>query len=151
MITASASIEINRRRADVFGFVTDTANTQLWQSGVIRMDGPKGMPVGSVYVMESQFLGQRQISRVEVTENDGGSLTRARSTRGPLKFETIQHFRAMKRGGTLVTISARIDAGAVFKLAEPALQSITETILEADLKTLKVVLEATPQARPSSP
>jgi hypothetical protein len=143
MISTAAHIEVDRAIGDVFAFITDTTKTPLWQTGVIRIDGPPGMREGAVYEMETHFLGRINKSRFEVLENDGKGTTRAHSIRGPLKFETTQRCEETPLGRTRVTLEVKIDAGLVYKLAEPALESITKTLLEADLKTLKVVIEAT--------
>jgi hypothetical protein len=146
MIVASASIEIKRPRIEVFDFVANHDNTPLWQAGVIQIAGPSGMTVGATYEVQMHFLGRAQRSTFEVLENDGLSYTKAHSTRGPLKYETTQRFEELSSRRTRISINVRIDAGSVFKLAEPALHSITLTVLEANLKTLKILLESTPKS-----
>jgi carbon monoxide dehydrogenase subunit G len=141
MITTSSSIEVKRPRREVFAFVTDQTQFPLWHSGVISVEGDNGMRPGGVYSIEMQYLGRRSVSKVEVLENNGLSVTRARSVRGPLHFDTTTELDELAPTRTRVTMRVRIDAGMIYKLAEPALESITNAILEADLKTLKALLE----------
>jgi hypothetical protein len=67
--------------------------------------------------------------------------TRARTVRGPVKFETTYELSEAGTARTLLKVCVKIDAGNVYKLAEPALQSISHTILETDIKLLKAILE----------
>ena len=141
MISVFVTEEIGRPRGEVFDFVNDPSKVPLWQPSVISAEGIPGMPEGSEIVFDTQFLGRRSKMVIVIVENDGKSLTRSRSVRGPVKFETIYAFKEISPERTRVEVRVQIDAGMVYKLAEPALQSISRTIVESDLKLAKAILE----------
>jgi hypothetical protein len=134
-------MQTGRPPVEVFEFITDPSKVLVWHSETIGIEGSKGMPVGSTGQVITRVMGQDVVSRFEVVENDGKSITVARSTQGPLRFETKQIVLPKAAGQSLVWIETRIDAGAIFRLAEPVVESLLRTSIEADLHTLKVVLE----------
>jgi carbon monoxide dehydrogenase subunit G len=115
--------------------------TMLWHGGVLSVRADHGMAANSTGEMHMHFLGRNFETRFEVKENDGVSRTVMISSHGPLRYVTTQVLHETAPNLTRVTVRVQIDAGAVFKLAEPALESIANTIMIADLNTLKAVLE----------
>ena len=141
MVTSVSSIQIKRPAEEVFEFITDPGKARVWHIETVGIEGAKGMPVGSTGVVITRVMGQDVESRFEVVENDGKSVTVARSIQGPLKFETKQIVLPVAGGGVVVRIETRIDAGMIFRLAEPVVETLLRTSIEADLHTLKAVLE----------
>jgi hypothetical protein len=141
MVTSVSNIQINRPPAEVFEFITDPGKALIWHLETVGIEGRRGMPAGSTGQIITRVMGQDIVSSFEVVENDGKSLTVARSTQGPLRFETKQIVIPLADGQSLVRIETRIDAGAIFRLAEPVVESLLRTSIDADLQTLKVVLE----------
>jgi carbon monoxide dehydrogenase subunit G len=141
MIHTTSEIEIERTRPDVFAFMMDPEKTMLWHGGVLRVRADNGMAAGSTGEMQMHFLGRNFESRFEVTENDGVGRTVMTSRHGPLRYVTTQILEDVSPSSTVVKIRVQIDAGTVFKLAEPALESIANSIMESDLNMLKAVLE----------
>jgi hypothetical protein len=144
MIRTRVQIKIDQPPAVVFEFVTDPTKATLWQSAVAEVEAPPGLPAGSKGRVVTQVLGQRVTSRFQVLDNDGRSYYRAISTQGPVEFQNVTRVERWGEGSK-VTIETRIDAGMVFRLAETALESIAHTRFEADLHTLKTILETTLQ------
>lgn len=140
MITTKVQIEINRPAQDVFNFIIEPSNAVLWQLTTAEVTGEPGAPAGSVGQVVTQVFGQRLTSRYEILENDGRGYLHAKSSQGPLRFDTMQRVVPTKRGCQVI-LATSIDAGTVFKLAETALESIARARFESDLKTLKALME----------
>lgn len=140
MVTTSYTTDINVPMARVFEYTNDPAKMPEW-SNILRCEGEPGMPMGSVVTVETQFLGRRSVFKVEMIENDGHSRTKGRTIRGPVKFETTHQFVELTPKSCRFTTTVTIEVGTVYKLAEPALESITHTIIESDTKTLKTIME----------
>ncbi|HUD11516.1 MAG TPA: SRPBCC family protein [Candidatus Saccharimonadia bacterium] len=141
MIITSSQIDIAVPREQVFEFMVDPAKFKLWHANVLEVTTTSGMDTGSTGAMEMQILGRRIESSFKIEENDGVGLTRVHSSHGPLKYWTTQVLEQKSPQLTRVNIYIKIDAGSVFMLAEPALESIANSTMESDLKTLKAVLE----------
>ena len=144
MISFYYSLEIDCPRNQVFAFVTNPAKVPLWQPSVLKAQGPTGMPAGSILIFDTQFLGRRSRMTIEMLENDGRTTTKGRSVRGPVKFETTYEFEELSEKRMRLSARIRIDAGTVYKLAEPALHAVSQAIIETDFKMLKAVLESDP-------
>jgi carbon monoxide dehydrogenase subunit G len=140
MIRTQSQVAIAKPPEEVFEFITDPSKSLLWQSTLVEVTGNPGLPIGSTGVIVSNVLGQRVTSRFTVIENDGRSYFHAKSSQGPLEFHTHVSVRP-NRIGTMVVYETTIDAGRVYRLAETALQSIAKARFDADLTTLKAVLE----------
>jgi hypothetical protein len=140
MVTTSYSIDIDVPVARLFAYTNDPSKMPEW-SNVLGCEGEPGMPAGSIVTVETQFLGRRSVFKVEMIENDGRSLTKARTIRGPVKFETMHQFEELRPKSSRLKTTVKIEVGTVYKLAEPALESITHTIIEGDSKMLKAILE----------
>ena len=141
MIRTRVQIKIGRPPAEVFRFITDPKNATLWQSAVAEVEAQPGLPAGSSGTVVTQALGQRVTSKFQVLENDGHSFYHARSSQGPVQFNTTQLVEPDGDAGSKVTIETKIDAGMIFRLAETALESIARARFEGDLQTLKTILE----------
>jgi hypothetical protein len=142
MVKSVSEIEISCPAHEVFEFISDPAKARVWHTEILEIDGVTGMPEGSTGTMVTMVVGREIKSRYIVVENDGSKLTRVRSTQGPLNFETAQMVTRLGPRLTRVRIETRIDAGSIFRLAEPALESVTRGRINADLLTLKAVLES---------
>jgi hypothetical protein len=127
--------------AEVFAFITDPESTMKWHTGTMEHHGMPNMPVGSQGTLVTMVVGRRVESHYTVLENDGHSETRAKTNQGPLRFDTTQTVKQISKNRTRVTIKTSIDAGMFFHLAEPALESVVISRMDADLAQLKAVLE----------
>jgi carbon monoxide dehydrogenase subunit G len=142
MILTTSQIEITLPRQQVFNFIVDPSKSTLWHAGVIDISADRSMAENSSGEITMQILGRRIESRFSVLENDGIGFTKVHSNHGPITYETTQILEELAPRLTRVTIQTKIDAGTVFRLAEPALESIANSMMESDLKTLKAVLES---------
>lgn len=142
MIITICHIDIARPAAETFAFMTDPDRATFWHTGVLEFKAEPGMPVGSHGHLVMTVMGQKMTTTFTILENDGKTITRARSNQGPIRYETTQTVGSLSRKSCRVSVRTTIDAGFVFKLAEPALESIANLYLDADLQTLKATLEA---------
>jgi hypothetical protein len=128
-------------RQEVFDFMANPDKSPLWHAGILGISAEQGMAANTSGEMTMQLLGRRIESRFKVVENDGTSFMKVHSNRGPIRYETTHVLESIEPRVTKVTMHTKIDAGTVFRLAEPALESIANSMMESDLKTLKAVLE----------
>ncbi|HUD11749.1 MAG TPA: SRPBCC family protein [Candidatus Saccharimonadia bacterium] len=142
MITTSSVVAIKRPSREVFAFVCDPARAPQWHTGVTHFRATNGLPAGSEGELTMVIMGRQLHSTFVILENDGTETTKSRSVQGPIRYETTQRVESVSSSSCRVSIHTRIDAGTVFMLAEPALESIARYYADMDLQTLKTILEA---------
>lgn len=137
------SVKINKPVGAVFEFMADPGNDMLWQSGVLDSkrisEGPMG--VGTLEESENQLMGRRIKSTLEVTEYEINRKITYKTTSGPIPFEAKYIFDPISEGETRVTFVAEGDVGGFFKLAEPLVGRAVQREWEANLRTLKDIVE----------
>jgi hypothetical protein len=141
VITSQLSIRIRRPLAEVYAYLMDVPNFVVWQSALMDVEASDGMNVGSAITFTALGLGQKLKLAAKVIENDNKSSFRVVSTRGPVEFDSLYTLRADGED-TIVWLKNKIDTNTVFRLAEPVLQSMSDSRYEADLAALKAILEA---------
>jgi uncharacterized protein YndB with AHSA1/START domain len=142
MIAIELSAEIKRPVEEVFAYLTDPEKTTEWNSLVLESRASPAGPlhVGSKIHSVIKFLGRRFEVTGDVTEYVSNRNYTTKSTvpfpaEGTLSVEPVA-------GGTKVTIGGRAEPGGFFKLAEPILGRIAKRQFQAQLDTLKEILEA---------
>lgn len=143
MVTFSNSIVIRRPLAEVWDFLMRLENYPLWQAGVLSVSGSDGTRLGSRLAVETFNLGRKLKLNAIVTENDGVGRYTAKSVQGPLTFISTYRLEPVE-GGTQLDFICEIDTHAVFNLAAPALEAVGRAKNEADLASLKILLEHEP-------
>ncbi|MFQ5794785.1 MAG: SRPBCC family protein [Candidatus Bipolaricaulia bacterium] len=137
------SVVINRPVEEVFAFLAAPENVPRWQLGILEneqtSEGPIG--VGTTYQMVSQFLGRRIESTFEVTEYEPNRTVSLKTTSGPGQLEASWTFEAIE-GGTKVAVVGKGESSGFFKVAEPIVARMFKRQTEANLGTLKDLLEA---------
>ncbi len=141
MIISDHAIEILRPPHEVFAYLMDISNYKLWQSGLVEVKASKGLQVGSEIVFTSIGIGQTFKLRAVVTENDLATSFRVLSRQGPVSFDS-QYVLETNGSHTILSVINRVDTGSIFKITENVLQSVSDAKYQADLKTLKALLEA---------
>ena len=138
------SVVINRPVEEVFAFVTDPNNDPLWQSTSLETEqiseGP--VDVGATFRNISKFLGRRIESTYEVTENEPPHRQCVRITSGPIPGSGCYLFESADGGSTHFTQTFEAEVGGFFKLAEPLVGRAIRRQMEADMATLKDLLES---------
>jgi len=146
MITSELSIIIQRPRSEVFAYLMDLSNYVTWQAGLVKVAASDGMEVGSTITFTTVGLGQTFNLKARVVENELNSYFRVISSRGPITFDFL--YELISDGeDTVVRLVNKIQTNSVFKLAEPVLQSISDSQYSADLKSLKAVLESSAEVK----
>ncbi len=136
------SVTIERPVEKVWAYITDPRNDTEWQSMIVEAEqlseGPMG--VGTVERSTAKVLGRRFDTTFEVTEYEPNRRSRIKSTSGPFTFTgTYEVERA--DGGTRFTWAMEGDPGGFFKVAEPLVLRVISRQVQADLVTLKDLLE----------
>jgi carbon monoxide dehydrogenase subunit G len=136
------SIFINRPQQEVFDYVSNPANNQVWQSGggstEKTSEGPTG--VGTTYRSTSKFLGRTIEADLEVTTWDAPNVYAIKVISGSIPFEGKTTFEP-KEGGTQLTLNGQAELGGFFKMAEGLVGKQLEKRLDTDYNALKLLLE----------
>jgi len=141
MIKAESSIVINKPPAEVFAFVTNSANTTKWQNGVeaVIPDGPTNV-VGSKYTEVRKFMGQEMKSELEITAFEQDSKWAAKVLDGPVLYTVTATFTP-EGTGTKMNTSVEGEPKGFFKIAGGMLESQLTKSLQEDAERLKKLLE----------
>lgn len=142
MIDVARSIRINRPVGEVFAYVTDVSNEQVWHSDVLEMrqtsEGPSG--IGTIYqVRVKPSMGVSE----GVQEVIGFEPNRMRVLRGEmgwLKPTTTDLFEPAD-GGTKFTRRIQIEASGLMGLMLPLVRPMIGKRNTGFLANLRRVLE----------
>ena len=142
-IREELSVVIDRPIEEVFAFATEPENEPLWQSTSLETEQTSGGPVGvgTTFRNTSKFLGRRIDSTYEVTENEPPRRQCVRATSGPIPGSGCYLFEPAE-GGTRFTQRFEAEIGGFFRLAEPLVARAIRRQMEADMETLKDLLES---------
>lgn len=97
--------------------------------------------MGTTWRAVAKFLGQRIEIETEMTEYEPNRTYAGKSKSGPFPVEARQSYEPVE-GGTRVNFTLEAQPGGFFKLAEPLLENLFKRQTEADLATLKDLMEA---------
>jgi uncharacterized membrane protein len=143
MLKIETSVVINRPVDEVFAFTTNFENQPKWQSRLLEVkktsEGPIG--VGTTWRGVAMFLGQRIENSTVMTEYEPNRTYAGKSTSGPVPAEARLSYEPLE-GGTRLSFTLEAQPGGFFKLTEPLLKSLFKRQTEADLATLKDLMEA---------
>jgi uncharacterized protein YndB with AHSA1/START domain len=142
MLKVQISREIKRPVDEVFAYGTDPLKTLEWRSAVLecRAEPPGRLQVGSMIHTALTFLGRRIEGTAEVTELvPNRKLVQKTNSPFPLELTFLAEPTA---GGTNVTVEAVGEPSGFFKMAGPVLVRIVKKQGQAELETLKELLEA---------
>jgi len=138
------SVVIDRPVEEVFAYVTDANNDALWQSSTLDTEQTSegAVGVGTTYRSVSKFLGRRIETTLEVTEHEPPRKQCSRVASGPIPAVGCYLFEPADGGSTRFTQNLAAEVGGFFRLAEPLVARAFRRQLEADMATLKDLLEA---------
>jgi len=142
-IREELSVVIERPVEEVFAFATDPNKDALWQSTTLDTEQTSGgaVDVGTTLRSTAKFLGRRIETTMEVTENEPPRRQCVRVTSGPIPGSGCYLFEPAE-GGTRFTQKFDAEVGGFFKLAEPLVARAIRRQIDADMATLKDLLEA---------
>jgi hypothetical protein len=98
--------------------------------------------VGTTFRNTSKFLGRRIESTYEVTENEPPHKQCVRVTSGPIPGSGCYLFEPAVGDSTRFTQNFETEVGGFFRLAEPLVARAIRRQMEADMATLKDLLES---------
>jgi hypothetical protein len=138
------SVMVERPVEEVFAFTADPNNDALWLSATLETEqtseGPVG--VGATFRNTTKFLGRRFDTSYEMTENEPLHRQCYRVTSGPIPGEICYLFEPTDGGSTRFTQIFEAEVGGFFRLAEPLVARAIRRQMEADMATMKDLLEA---------
>jgi uncharacterized protein YndB with AHSA1/START domain len=140
MVTTRITVDIRRPIDEVFAYLMDPQNYLVWQGGLLELETTNGMEAGSVISFEAMGLGRKYKMQAVVTQNDHKASFTVVAQQGPITFESTYRLHPIPTG-TQLELRNKIDPGLVFRLAQSALQSISDSRYDAYLKSLKAILE----------
>ena len=137
------TITINRPIETVFAYVTNVANTPRYASTVIEAQQlSPGPPVeGTTLRMVGKFLGKKLDTTYRVSAYEPHHVFAYKSIGGPVPQSWRATFEPAP-GGTRCTVVVEADAAGVVRLATSALAGMIKRQGDADLSTLKRLLES---------
>ena len=107
----------------VWAFISDFANSQVWDPGVAsaRKDTEGDVRVGTRYYLQVLFNGKQMPMTYEVTAYDPPNRVELRGDGAPITAIDDIRFTATPEGGTRIDYVADIRLKGVLKIAAPLL------------------------------
>lgn len=143
MPTIATSVTLAQSVERVFAYVIAVENHTAWQAGIqaARLTPAGPVAVGSTYVYTTEVMGQRIESQLQVTGLEPNR-TWAVSTVGvPNAVQTVYRFEPAG-GGTQLTISMEVPAGAYPAAVEGMVTAQMRKSLEEQAARIKSLLQA---------
>ena len=142
MINISSTIEIYRPLAQVFAFMTASANDFEWQYGTLGSGqvSAGATRIGTSFHSTGHLMGRRMLSTFEVTEFEANRKYGFKSLSGPLQVHTLYTLEATA-GHTRVQISTQANPVDKGEAHEGVLEVHMQKQLREDLALLKCILE----------
>jgi uncharacterized protein YndB with AHSA1/START domain len=150
MIKTKLSIIIRRPVADVFAYVTTIENFPRWSNGLIKeshQTSPGPVGAGTIFTQQKSCLGRWFKTEFEVVAYKPDQEFCVTSRMGSLPFQGCYTFEPVDEG-TRFTHSSQVEASGFFSLVGSLLVGQIRKQTEANLASLKTLLEA---ARPPAP
>ena len=134
----TTTIRIDRPIEDVFKRVADPRGFPDWNSAVESVQAE-----GRRYVMRRRLPSGRATNELEIVERQPPTAFTVRTTSGPTPFVYRYRFERAD-GGTLVTLQADVELPVPAVLARPLATHAVKRGVDANLATLRSILEHQP-------
>ena len=143
MTRVAIDIIVRRPLELVFSFISHFENNPQWQGGVVKawLTSPGPLAAGSTLTQLSRFLGRDIEFHFKVLRFEPGRLAEFTTESGTFPVQILREVEGVP-DGTRVRALITGEAGGVFKLAAPLLDSFTKRQIEADYAKLKALLES---------
>lgn len=143
MIDLEIAVLIDRPIHDVFVFVSTPTNLPRWQAGIkeVKPTSDRPIGVGAIFHNSGEIMGRKLEGSMEITEFEPDTRFGFKGVNGPMSVQAAITFKSAGTG-TKLSLSAHAEPGGVFKLAEGVLAKQFRSQFEANLDTLKSLLEA---------
>ena len=141
MMRFEVSTEIKRPLGEVFAYLVDQGNLSEWNS-LVEESRASEMPMrkGTKITIRARFLGRRIDAVNEVTEYLPNQKFVQKGEK-PFPLTITNVFEAVG-AGTKVTATFEGEPGGFFKIGEPIVARIAKKQFQAQLDTIKELLEA---------
>jgi uncharacterized protein YndB with AHSA1/START domain len=141
MIQHEVTIHLNQPVEQVFAFLTDTSKLSTWQSNLIKSEQLTEGPLRA----GSRF---REVRRINNKEEEIQAEITALEPNKRLETKTVTKPEAMvsyvldpEQSGTRLSYKFALVTSGLMRLLEPMIASSIKKDTEADLETLKRILE----------
>ena len=141
MISINSSATINRPAEQVFEFVAEQENAQLWLGGWLETrQTSEDIGVGSTWIDVVEVLGRRLESEYQLTELEPGRKIAFKSISGTMPINGVYTFTPA--GDTTdVIFHLEVESSGFFKLADPLVNRILQRQWDTNLANIKDLLE----------
>ncbi len=136
------SVRIEKAVDEVFDYVSDPRNFPRWNSAVkaVSVTSGQGDP-GSTYLMERELPGGRAENELEILDHDRPTEFAVRTTSGPTPF--VYCYRFDPDGPTTVVhLAAEVELSGIARALGPLGTRLVKRGVDANLATLRQILEA---------
>jgi uncharacterized membrane protein len=142
MISAEASVVVNRPIDEVFDVLIDPSRGREWQGGLVEAELLTDPPVatGSQARYVIKIVGREMDSEIEWTEITRPTKIAWQVIKAPIPGEG-SHTLSEVEGGTQIVYEMSGEPGGFFKLAAGMVQKNMQKELQEDLNRLKALLE----------
>jgi len=139
------SIEIARTPSVVAAFAADPSNAPAWYVNIKSVEWKSTPRVerGALVAFVARFLGRRLAYTYEIADYKPDERMVMRTADGPFPMETTYEWHAVP-GGTRMTLRNRGEPAGFSRLVAPFMAMAMRRANNADLKRLKLLLEAQP-------
>ncbi|HZA25956.1 MAG TPA: SRPBCC family protein [Dehalococcoidia bacterium] len=145
MVRIDHTVVICRPIKEVFEFLTNPENNQLWQEGVVKSrqisPGPVGMGTQGEDVRK--YVGREFQTTYEIVEYEPDRKLWFRSLSGPIQFEGSYSLEPVDEG-TRFSFTIQGDGGPFSTLIGPLASRMARKQVESDSASLKKLLESDP-------
>lgn len=143
MGSIEVSTTIDRPVQEVFGVVSHIENNPKWSTMVLEAQQatPEPPGLGTKGTTTGKFLGMRLETELEITEFEENVRFAYRSIAGPVERWGKVTFESVGTG-TRVGIEVGGDTKGFFQVADSIVLRVAKRQLQADLDTLKEMMEA---------
>jgi uncharacterized membrane protein len=143
MGSIEVSTTIHRPVQEVFGVVSHIENNPKWSTMVLeaQQTTPEPPGLGTKGTTTGKFLGMRLETELEITEFEENVRFAYRSIAGPVERWGKVTFESVGTG-TRVGIEVGGDTKGFFQVADSIVLRVAKRQLQADLDTLKEMMEA---------
>ena len=142
MININSSTTINRPVSEVFQFITNHENAQLWLGGWLETRPTSEVQgVGYTWVDVIEMLGRRVETEYKLTEVELDQKLAFNSIGGSFPVSGLYSFAPAGEGTTL-TFEIEGQSSGFFKIADPLLNRLLQRQWDTNLANIKDILEA---------
>jgi uncharacterized membrane protein len=150
MVRVEESVTIDRPVGEVFTYLADIERQPEWVSSLLESAKSSDEPTGegTKYRQQAKILGRRFESTNEITAYQPPHVYEFQAEHGPMHVR--MRFTLTPEGErTRLVQVADGESGGFFKLADPIVARTMRKQLQADLETLKTMLESGVTAEPT--